>query len=175
MDWLWAALIGVCGSVVGGVVGGWFVLQAASRQSERDRQNARLDRSHDAAFAILAAVAALGEAVTTWKRQSDQDRWAQLAALFNAYSQAVVVQGVALADPELRDRVKNQTQLTIDFLNVAWKGGTSAPQLADIALQHAGALVEALDAHVNGKELPPYKAPKLASGSGLFGSGLEWR
>jgi gas vesicle protein len=118
--WLWAALIGVGGSVVGGAVGGWFVLLAAHRQSEHDRQSARLDRSHQAALAIADAIAALAVAVTTWKKRQDHDLVA-LATAFNAYSQAVSVQSIALIDPDLRNRVRNQTQLTIAFLTLLAK------------------------------------------------------
>jgi len=170
MDWLWAALIGVGGSVVGGIVGGLFVLRAAQRQRERDRDDARAIRSHQAALAIADAMAALIVAVSTWKQDHD---WDSLAAAFNTYSRTVGVQRLALIDPELRRRVQNQTPLTAAFLNVAAKGGGAAPQSADTVLRHSNAVIPALGAHVSDEALPPYQPPDLESGSGLLGWGRD--
>ncbi len=96
-----------------------------------------------------------------------------LVAAFNAYSQAVTVRSLALTDPELRSRVRNQTGLVMAFLSVAGKGGGAAPQLADTAKRHVTAVYSAIDAHVNGSTLPEYQAPDLTSGSGLLSWGLD--
>lgn len=47
-----AAMIGAIGSVVGGIVVGWFTVAAARSQWKRDRADAHVDRSHQAAMSI---------------------------------------------------------------------------------------------------------------------------
>src|ERR1022692_2733106 len=67
LDWLWAALIGVGGATVGGVVSGWFVVLAGQRQWQRDREDTRKDRSEHAAQSIAAALASMDAAVVLWQ------------------------------------------------------------------------------------------------------------
>src|SRR5260370_39377162 len=70
LSWLWAALIGVVGgvvgAVVGGTVGGRYVLRAGQQQWLRDREDARKDRSQQAAMAIAESAASMEDAVVTW-------------------------------------------------------------------------------------------------------------
>lgn len=70
-------------SVVGGFVGGWFVLRADRRQWQRDHQAVRTDRSHEAALAIADSVALLDEAVANWVGQPFEID--ALRAAFNLY------------------------------------------------------------------------------------------
>ncbi len=48
LTWLWAALIGFAGALVGG----WFVLLAGRQQRRGDREDARKDRSQQATMAM---------------------------------------------------------------------------------------------------------------------------
>jgi hypothetical protein len=61
-----AALIGAGGSVVGGIVGGWFAIIAARGQWRRDRADARAERSRQAAVSIAESVASMEEALVAW-------------------------------------------------------------------------------------------------------------
>jgi hypothetical protein len=71
------------------------------------------------------------------------------------------VQSIALTDDDLRTRVQNHVLLASFLCVVAERGGGAGPQLADTVRRHADAVIEAIDAHVNGQRLPGYTAPRL--------------
>lgn len=66
LSWLWSALIGVVGAIVGGLLGGWCALRAVRQQWLRDREDSKRDRSGQAAFAIAESSADLEQAVISW-------------------------------------------------------------------------------------------------------------
>lgn len=163
-----AATIGAAGSVIGGVVGGWFTLRAGHRQWQRDRSDSQAERSHQAALALAEAVAGLDEAVVTWEaRPADADA---LRRAFNLFSRTAAVQSIALSDDTLRRRVRTHLELVGRFAALA---GTipQATALIPAVRRHTDALIEALDAHVNRKALPLYQAPPLNDVAGL----LRWQ
>ncbi len=71
-------------SAVGGLVGGWYVLRAGHEQWQRDRQDARTDRSRQAAMSMAEAVGEMEQAIGTW--QADPADQAEIAALLNAFN-----------------------------------------------------------------------------------------
>jgi hypothetical protein len=156
--WLWAALIGVGGSAVGGLVGGWYVLRAGHEQWQRDRQDARTDRSRQAAMSMAEAVGEMEQAIGTW--QADPADQAEIAALlnaFNAFSRSVAIQSLALTDDELRSRVRAHQTFVGVLGTLARQGGASAPPLADRVRKHADVVLDAISAHVHGNPLPSYQ------------------
>lgn len=157
MDWLWAALIGVGGSVIGGGVGGWFALLSARKQSDRDRQNARADGSHQAAMAIADAVASMDAAVVLWQPNPAADTEA-LRIAYGDCARATRVQNMRLTDQALKDRLAAHMRLTSIFVATAINGGGAARALSETVRRHTEALVSALDAHVSGHPLPEYQA-----------------
>lgn len=167
LDWLFAAVIGVGGSVLGGLVGGWFALRAGAAQWQRDREASRTDRSHQAALTIASEIAGLEAAIETWgARQEDVDA---LVGAFNTFSLATTVQSIGLVDDELRRRISNHILLTSNFSAIARAQGTMPSQsgnaetvstLAETVRRHTEAVLEAIDAHVSGKPLPRYD-PRL--------------
>jgi hypothetical protein len=186
-----AAAIGAGGSLIGGVVGGWFALRAGHKQWQRDREDPRTERSHQAAMAIAVAVASMEEAVVTWNAHpEDTDA---LRASFNIFSRTAAVQSIVLTDDALRQRVRIHTELAVRLAALAGKTDAAAALTATVR-RHADALIGALDAHVNGNPLPPYQPPPLDNAAGLVswqpppptphnrvpdggssGIGLEWR
>ena len=160
-----AALIGAGGSLIGGVVGGWFTLRAGHRQWQRDREDSRAERSHQAAMAIAGAVADLEEAVVIWEaRPSDIDA---LREAFNIFSRIATIQSMALTDDTLRQRVRTHTELVVRL--AAGAGSTpSAAAFTGTVRRHADALIGALEAHVNGNSLPAYQPPPLNDAAGLI-------
>ena len=117
LSWLWAALVGVIGSVVGGVIGGRYVLRAGQQQWQRDRGDARTDRSHRAAMSIAQAIARLEEAVVAWPAHRNDT--IDLAAAYNAMAREAAVQSMALTDETLRSRVRNHVELAGRLVAVA--------------------------------------------------------
>lgn len=164
VDWLWAALIGVGGSVVGGAVGGWYALRAGRQQWRRDRADARSERSWQAALAIAESAASLQESVLIWAAGGcDLDAFG-LAA--NVFARAAAVQGLLLTDRDLRSRVDNHVRLVMTLASLS-KVGTLTPLVQPVRL-HGEALIEAIDAHVNGVTLPAYRPPPLNDIAGLI-------
>ena len=177
LDWLFAAAIGAGGSVLGGLVGGWFVLRAGAAQWQRDREASRADRSHQAALTIATEITGLEAAVETWgTRQEDVDA---LVAAFNAFSLSTTVQSMGLIDDELRRRINDHRLLTGKFAAIASAQGTIAGQsgnvetmsaLAETVRRNTEAVLEAIDSHVTGKPLPPYDPPVVGAGIELLAS-----
>src|SRR5215469_14372419 len=102
-DIMFAAGIGAGGSVVGGIVGGWFAIRATHRQWQRDRDDARIDRSRLAAMAIADSISEMDFAVFNWDQGRTQAD--DLRASFNALVRTLAVQSLLLTDDELRARV----------------------------------------------------------------------
>jgi hypothetical protein len=166
--WLWAALIGVGGSAVGGLVGGWYVLRAGHEQWQRDRQDARIDRSRQAAMSIAEAVGEMEQAIGTWQANpADQAEIVTLLNAFNAFSRSVAIQSLALTDDELRSRVRAHQTFVSVLGTLARQGGTSASPLADRVRKHADVVLDAISAHVHGNPLPPYQALPLDNAGAL--------
>jgi hypothetical protein len=161
-----AALVGAAGSILGGIVGGWIALVAGSRQSRRDLASRRDERSQQAALSIAAAVGQLEEAIVGW--QADADGRA-IGTAYNRFSQTAVVQGIALTDAELADRVTAHVQLAGRFAGLADRPDIAGP-LAEPTRRHANALLDSLAAHVGQGPLPPYEAPPLNDALAL----LSW-
>jgi len=166
LDWLLAAALGAGGSILGGLAGGWFALRAGNSQWQRAREAARVDRSHQAALAIAAEIASLEGAVETWcARQEDANA---LVAAFNNFSLSAAVQIIGLTDDELRRRIRYHIWLVGKFSASAGQHDASPiqteaaegmPDLAELVRGHSEAVLEAIDAHVNGRPLPPYQPP----------------
>jgi hypothetical protein len=168
LDWLFAAAIGVGGSVLGGLTGGWFALHAGNAQWQRDREASRTDHSHQAALAIAGDIASLQGAVETWSARHEDVN--ALVAAFNAFSLSAAVQSIGLIDDELRRRISYHTLLARELSASAGVHGAVPSQsalagtvqtLAETVRRHTEAVLEAIDAHVNGQPLPPYQPPPV--------------
>lgn len=156
LDWLWAALIGVGGATVGGFVSGWFVVLAGRRQWQRDREDARRDRSEQAAQATADALASMDAAVVLW--QENQQDTEPLRLAYGDCARTVRVQAMALSDRALRDRLERHMRLTSIFADTAIRGGGAAQALSETVQRHTLAVISALEAHVSGQPLPAYEA-----------------
>ena len=156
LDWLWAALIGVGGGAVGGIVSGWFVVITQRQQWQRDREDARRDRSERAAQAIADTLASMDAAVVLW--QANQSDTEPLRLAYGDCARVVRVQGMTLGDQALRDQLNNHMRLTSIFVNTAIKGGGAARAVSETVRRHTVAVISALEAHVSGQPLPAYEA-----------------
>jgi len=156
---LYAALLGVVGSVLGGLVGGWYALRAGHKQWKRDRADALMDRSREAVMSIADAVGAMHVALATWI--ANQPQIEELKAAFNVFSRTAAVQSLAVTDDVLRGRVRTHQTLVGYTCSFAERGVTAAEQLAEKCLANGDTLLDALSAHVHGKALPPYNPPPL--------------
>lgn len=171
LSWLWAALVGVGGSAIGGLVGGWYALRATHEQWQRDREDARTDRSRQAAMSIAEAVGEMEQAIGTWQANpADQAEIAALLNAFNGFSRSVAIQGLALTDDELHSRVRAH-QIFVGVLGkLAQQGSTSAPPLAEQVRKHADVVLDAISAHVHGNLLPAYQPLPLSDAVAL----MQW-
>jgi hypothetical protein len=162
-------MIGAIGSVVGGIVVGWFTIMAARGQWKRDRADARLDRSRQAAMSIAESVASMEEALVSWS--ADQSSLAALRAAFNAFSRTAAVQSIALTEGTLSRRVRRHVELLARVAHVAQDAPAGAKALVETARRHADAVIEALEAHCNDAALPSYRPLPLDDSEGL----IAWR
>lgn len=99
----------------------------------------------------------------------------RLAVASNDFAQAITPKLTWLTDSELQERVVNHRSLGV----AVGVGGTPnvmrvpPPGLVDALRRHAEALLEALDAHINGKPLPAYSKPPLGNIKELIDWGGE--
>jgi hypothetical protein len=91
-----AAVIGAAGSVIGGFIGGGFALWAARRQAQRDRKDARTDRSHQSALAIAHDIGGLEEAIVAWQHAAQN--LAKVGALGTSTAQRMTALAQATGD-----------------------------------------------------------------------------
>lgn len=161
-------MIGAGGSVVGGAVVGWFTIVAARGQwkRDRDRADARLERSRQAAISIAESVASMEEALVAWS--AGQSSVAALRAAFNAFSRTAAVQSIALTESTLRNRVRRHVELLARIATLSETAAGSVGGLVPTARRHADAVIEALDAHYNGAALPTYRPLPLNDAAGLI-------
>jgi hypothetical protein len=162
---LYAALLGVGGSVLGGIVGGWYAVRAGHNQWKRDRADALMDRSREAAMSIADAVGAMHVALATWI--ASQPQIEDLKAAFNVFSRTVAMQSLAVSDDVLRGRVRTHQTLVGYTCSFAERGVAATAQLAEKCLANGDTLLDALSAHVHGKALPPYTPPPLQDAKSL--------
>jgi hypothetical protein len=141
LDWFYAAIIGAGGSVLGGLAGGWFVLRAGHRQWQRDREDARIERSREAAMTITDSVVRLWEAVTTWQNTRE---YSALALAYNTFSRTVAAQSLWLTDDQLRQRVRDLQELA----GVLGLGASSGASWAVPLTKQVGDCADALDVYV---------------------------
>lgn len=111
-----AALIGDGGSVVGGIVGGWFAIVAVRSQWKRDRASIRADRSHQAALSIAESMASVDDTLVALSKglaspASGRVSLQPLQAAVNTFIRTDAVQSMALTDEALRERVRTHTEL----------------------------------------------------------------
>jgi hypothetical protein len=164
-----AALIGAGGSLVGGVAGGWFAILAARGQWRRDRADARAERSHQAAMSIAEAVASTEVALVAWSAR--ESTLVALRAAFNAFSTTATVQSIAVTDSAVRQRVRRHVELLVRVAILAETAPGTADALIPTARRHAGAVIEALQAHYNDAALPSYRPLPMEDATGL----LAWQ
>ena len=160
-------MIGAGGSVVGGIVGGWFAIMAVRGQWKRDRADARAERSHQAAMSIAESVASMEEALVAWA--AGESSLVALRAAFNAFSRTAAVQSIALSDSALRQRVRRHVELLARVATIAESTPANAAALVPTARRHASAVIEAVDAHCNDAALPWYQPLPLNDAAGLIG------
>jgi hypothetical protein len=143
-DWLYAALIGIGGSILGGLVVGWYTLRAVHQQWEHDRATARLDRSHQAASAVIAAISELEQAIFAWQKgREDADA---LLKVHNSFERAALVHSTALTDHHLFVRVSNHQLLAYKFVVAARDEDRRASALSEAVRYHADKVIPALRA-----------------------------
>jgi hypothetical protein len=164
LSWLWAALIGVGGAVVGGIVGGWYVMRTNRQQSQRDREDVRTDRSRQAALAIASAIGELITAMVAWRIDCDDQK---LGASLVPFNLTAGIQNLALADDEVRARVVNDVYLAASIPSLP-DDSESAKVIADAICRHSQEVIDALGKHVHGRQLPPYEAPPLNDAEALM-------
>ena len=160
-----AALIGVGGSVLGGLVGGWFALSASSRQWRRDRADRRSDQSHQAAMEIAGAWPVLAEAFLA--RAADEITTLDMEKAFNAFSRIVYMQIIAITDPQVRERIRNHERLALAY----GRFGDDRQKLAEYASRlhiHGESMTAALEAHYANAPLPPYQGPPAGDGDAIL-------
>jgi hypothetical protein len=159
LDWLYAALLGIGGSILGGLVAGWYTLRAVHQQWEHDRATARLDRSHQAASAVIAAIGELEQAIMAWQKgREDADA---LLKVHNSFERAALVHSTALTDDDLFVRVSNHQELAYKLVVAARDQDRRASALSETVRYHADKVIPALRAHARDEPLPPYQAPPL--------------
>jgi hypothetical protein len=172
LDWLWAAVIGAGGALIGGGFGGWFVLAAGHKQWQRDRESSRTDRSREAAMAIAGAVGEMEVAIVAWQAEPDgQEKIAALMAAFNMFSMSVAIQSLALTDDDLRSRVRAHQTFVGVLGRQARADSSTALLIVGQVRKHTDELLDALGAHVHGTALPPYQPLPLDDAKAL----LSWR
>jgi hypothetical protein len=152
-----AALIGAGGSVLGGLVGGWYALRAGHKQRERDRRDTRLDRSRQAAMSIADALGMMTGTLATWN--NTPQKLAELGTANNMFSLTVTVQSIALIDGELRDRIHRTKNLVCFTSETAQRYGSAIQLLIEKTQLNSDAVLTALAAHIHGRPLPPYNPP----------------
>ncbi len=139
-------------------MGGWFALSAGSRQSPRDIEQRRTDRSDQAAMLIAEASPALELAFLA--RVAEDRGKNELNQAVNAFTITASIQSMVITDPQVRERVRNHYLLSFELDELA-----SRPRDLSLyvpALRHpAAAMVDALDAHVDNRPLPAYQAPPV--------------
>ncbi len=161
-----AALIGAGGSVVGGIVVGWFTVMAARAQWKRDRADTRAERSRQAAMSIAESVASMEETLVAWS--AGQSDLVALRSAFNAFSRTAAVQSIALTESTLRQRVRRHVELLARVATLAETAPGSVGALVPAARRHADAVIEALDAHYNDAALPSYRPLPMNDAVGLI-------
>jgi hypothetical protein len=164
-----AALIGAGGSLLGGLVGGWYVVRAAQQQWQRDREQARSDRSRQAAMALAEALGHIDLAVANWGAKGVQTE--ELHAAFNTFAQSSALQALVLTDEELLARLRHYVALAQLLLKLARQGDTSADSLVPAVRRGARVLADSLSAHFNDRALPAYMPPPLDDVTAL----TSWR
>lgn len=158
-----AAAIGAGGSVIGGIVGGWLTMVATRRQWKRDRADARVDRSRQAAQSIADAIATMEGAIVTWAAgESDPPT---LRQAFNTFSRGILVESITLVDSELRQRVRTHVDLVSSLAALAHHPLTK--RLVPAVRHHTDAMVDAIEAHCAGEPLPAYQRPPLGDAAAL--------
>jgi hypothetical protein len=159
IDWLYAALVGVGGSVLGGIVGGWFALRAVHQQWDHERETSRLDRSHQAAATAIAGISELERAIVAWQKgEIDADA---LREAKNFFEVSILVPITALTDADLSNRVGNHRKLVWRLDEAVRKQPTMARALSETVRYDTDVVVPALQAHIRDEPLPSYEAPPL--------------
>lgn len=156
-----AALIGAGGSLVGGLVGGWFALVAVRSQWNRERSAAKQDRSHQAAMSLFDWVGRTEEVLEAWS--TDQGDVVALRTAFNAFSRTVTVQGTALTDDDLRKWVNDHVDLLLWIGEVAAQDPEASIALIKPAHRHADTVAAALEAHVRGDQVPRFQEVRVTA------------
>jgi hypothetical protein len=145
-----AAVIGAGGSVIGGIVGGWFTLRAGHRQWQRDREDSRTERSRQAALAVAEAVADMERAVATWEVHSGEEVHSgdidALRGAFAVFSRTVSIQSMPLIDDTLRQRLRDHAVQVHSLVAAAGTTPPAADAISEVQ-RRADALIEALDAY----------------------------
>jgi hypothetical protein len=169
LDWLWAALIGSGGAVIGGWVAGRYTVRAASQQFASDREAAREDRSHLAAAALSNEASRMQSAAWAWAKNGDGDAFE--AAWFR-FQQAVVVQSMVLTDDAVGHRVADYLTVTGSLLNLARERRPDNDLVWAVNRVHD--IVQlSLAAHIKGEPLPDYQPPPLNDLAALRRWGTE--
>ena len=149
--------------------------RSGRKQRQQDRQDARADRSHKAAFTIATGINNLDQAIVTWLAKPEDA--AALTGAYNENAQAIGAQSMELTDKDLQARVLTHLQLVSLLVGDARQyAAQSARQsgmteenyllriqvqkleeLAGIENDHANAIRAAIEAHVNEQALPTYQ------------------
>jgi hypothetical protein len=165
-DLLLAALIGAGGSLIGGVVGGGFVLLAGRQQFKATR----LDRSHQAALTVLSQAGAMHTAVMAWSRNPDAQA---LFGAFKTFGQGATTQIAVISDGSVGACLKDYADLIDKILEIA--GQENAPNLDEAENRQYWTLINAISAHVHGDKPATYEPPPLDDLTALHNWGTEDR
>lgn len=163
-----AAVIGFGSAVIGGVVAGGFALLAGRQQGRRDTRRARLDRSHQAAQRLLAALVLVEGTVSEWR---DRPNVEQLLSAINAFSVTVSSETAMLTDDDVAARTRAHLELAYWIaLGAARTPGSSPPLvvLSETLRRHADVLSASLEAHIRSRPLPNYVDLPMANVAALI-------
>jgi hypothetical protein len=160
-DQIEQAIIGFGSAIIGAIVGGSFVLHAARTQERRDEKEA----SRQAAKRILTVLGLVEGVLATWKAGQVLPQ-GEAATAFNTFSTATVADLPFILDEQLCERVRAHIELCAPLIGLGSEGKRLPPKIIDATRRHTDAVIEALQAHIRGKNLPAYKPlPKSHAGT----------
>jgi hypothetical protein len=170
-DPVWVtALISGGSALLGAVVGSVITSRAGQALAKGERKAQRLRRSHEAASELIESIYTLSRAVDYAIASTSPPL---LAEASNDFSESVAPKLAWIEDEALTSRVRNHRTFAV----AVGIGGTPKisrippPGLAEALGRHAEAILEGLEAHIQGIPLPAYREPPLRDIQGL----IDWQ
>ena len=155
-----AAIIPVGSAILGALVGGFLAFRIAVGQARLERRAAKRDRSHAAALTIAEALFTLSRGVDAGLNATSPP---MIAAAVNDFNNTIGAPLIALADEEVKERVKSHRAFSrqLGAGSLRQPSTMPDPDLVEAFKRHQEATYEVLEAHVAEKPLPAYRRPPL--------------